>query len=105
MPGPGNHHPGGDEQYDLTVEVPRDIRHDPPALRAYLDTIARYLLNAKEITFAEDGDDSPVGGTEGVHVTMNIRPCGVRMPVGDDDDDDGDDDDTHGPLDDPLVRP
>ena len=105
MPGSGKHHPGGEEQFDLTVEVPRDIRHDPPALRAYLDAIARDLLDAEEITFSQDPDDSPLGGTEGVKVTMNIRPCGVRMPADDDDDDDDGDDDTHGPLDDPLVRP
>jgi hypothetical protein len=101
MPDPGNHHPGGEEQFDLTVEVPRDIRHDPPALRAYLDRIARELLDAGKITINPDPDDAPVGGTESVKVTMNVRPCGVRMPAHDDDDDN--DDDTHGPPDDPEL--
>lgn len=103
MPSEGNHHPGGEEHYDLTVEVPRDIRHHHDELQAYLNKIAMQLLEAEEISIAPDAEDAPIGDTESVKVTMLIRPCAPRMPAGDDDDNDGDDDDTHGPPGDQRV--
>jgi hypothetical protein len=80
MSGPGDHRPGDEEDFQLTIEVPRDIRHDRHRLRAWLDKLSNDLLNAEEITFDQDSDEMDAGTTEGLKVMMTVRPCGGRFP-------------------------
>ena len=80
MPSRADHRPGDEEEFQLTIEVPRDIRHDPELLQDWLNTLSVELLNAKEITFDQDPSDAGPADTEGVKVTLSVRPCGGRFP-------------------------
>jgi hypothetical protein len=92
----GDYQPRDEQEFQLTIDVPKDIRHDPALLQEWLHTMSVELLNADRITLDPEPDTDAGGGTEGVKVRMYVRPCGPRFLTDDDDDDERDDDDGPG---------
>lgn len=80
MPSRGRHRRGDEEDFQLAIEVPKDIRHDPVLLREWLNNLSEDLLNAEEIRFDPDPDEVDLGTTESVKVMLSVRPCGGRFP-------------------------
>lgn len=80
MPGRARRRPRDEEDFQLSIEVPKNIRHDPVLLREWLNDLSEDLLNAEEITFAPDPDEVDLGTTEAVKVMLSVRPCGGRFP-------------------------
>ena len=107
MPKSDDHRPQNEvETFRLSVEVPREIRHNPIRLRQWLEA-----LSADDARTPRASPSTRTRTTSlpvvrrGVKVVLNIRPCGPRMPADDEDDDcDDDDGDVHGPPDEPLER-
>jgi hypothetical protein len=74
----GDDGPPDEEEFRLSVEVPKDVRDDPERLRRWLDRMSHNLLNADEIDVSQRAD-ADAGGADSVSVTMRVRPCGGRF--------------------------